>query len=100
MLAQHRNIVVFGGLKKLKFGIWGVHRFECHQGPPGPGAQIESCCLGPGNSWDSGVSANLPASKEAESPSPQIPYHTPPPPCGYYWFSGKNKNNKNPCSML
>ena len=57
-----------------------MHRFECHQGPPGPGVQIESCCPGPGNSWGSGVSAILPASKEAESPSPQIntiPYPAP-----------------------
>ena len=56
-------------------GIWGVNRFECHQGPPGPGVQSLSVYPGPGGSWGSGVSAILPASKEAESPSRiTIPY--------------------------
>jgi hypothetical protein len=43
--------------------------------------RVESCYPGPGGSWDRGVSAILPASKEAESPSwITIPYHIPLPP--------------------
>ena len=43
--------------------------------------RVESCCPGPGGSWGSGVSAILPASKEAESPSRK--YHTIPYRGGY-----------------
>ena len=56
-----------------------MNRFECHRGPPGPGFLSLSAYPGPGGSWGSGVSAILPASKDAESPSRiTIPY--PPPP--------------------
>ena len=52
-----------------------MNRFECQQGPQGPGVQSLSIYPGPGGSWDRGVSAILPASKEAESPSRiTIPY--------------------------
>jgi hypothetical protein len=54
---------------------------ECQQGPQGPGVQSLSSYPGPGGSCGRGVSAILPASKEAASPSRiTIPYHTIPPP--------------------
>ena len=83
------TVTIFDGLiswlsrKKGLFllGIWGVNRFECQPGPQGPGIQSLSVYPGPGGSWDRGVSAILPASTEAESPSCiTIPYQYHPPP--------------------